>query len=582
MFNSMIFRSVRLAVALILLAHAANSQPNNTAIRTCSQAQTSELSQYEGRFSNDDGLVLVSKISDGELTVRPIVWTSVQILQRVSDDSFGIEGRDDRKISFGRDSTGCVESATIVGFGADGTFKRLGVEKAPIELLLSGQARQAADSIIKTEPKSGEAAVSLARTVMEMVPSKVSQVILFLHALEQQFPNSPAIAAALGDGLVLAGQPDRGQKFLQAAHAVDPANKDAVRGLRLLGILKPCRNEMAAGWTVPFSLEALFSPPTRSEIERAKDDWARRDLSAKDVEVIETRKMEINDMEAEVRVISHSVHGEKNYGAVIIPSAARTGHHPVILDLKGVSPSFFPLELEKLIATRILAERADEFIYFVPSFRGEVLKCAGVNYTSEGDRTDSWDGAADDSLSFLNAALSVTPQADSSRIGVFGKSRGGAVAMLAGIRDKRIRQVVSWSGPVDWFDLMGTAGWPEKAIIADALLKRAEPEENGGQFIRTFLMAAISGRNDLARVRMHMLQSSPLYFADRLPELEAYYGIEDAMVPVRNGVALERAIKGGRSRVVFHSDAGHDLDPKLAFPQSKAFLLKLLSRPGKN
>ena len=37
-------------------------------------------------------------------------------------DSFGIAGRDDRRIAFGRDAGGCVDSITITGFGSDGTF----------------------------------------------------------------------------------------------------------------------------------------------------------------------------------------------------------------------------------------------------------------------------------------------------------------------------------------------------------------------------------------------------------------------------------------------------------------------------
>ena len=165
-------------------------------------------------------------------------------------------------------------------------------------------------------------------------------------------------------------------------------------------------------------------------------------------------------------------------------------------------------------------------------------------------------------LAFLNAALSVTLQADKNRIAVFGKSRGGTLAMLVGIRDKRIKQVVSWSGPVDWFELMGANGWPEKAIVADALLKRVEPQKDGGQFVRTFLTRAISGERNLAQVRLHMIESSPLYFIDRLPALEAYYGIEDRMVPVRNGRALAKALQNRdlADRVFYHADAGHDFD----------------------
>ena len=218
----------------------------------------------------------------------------------------------------------------------------------------------------------------------------------------------------------------------------------------------------------------------------------------------------------------------------------------------------------------------------MPSFRGEVLKFDGKEYVSEGDRTDSWDGAADDALALLNTALSITPNADINRICAFGKSRGGSVALLAGIRDSKIKSVVDWAGPVDWFELMATEGWTQKEIVADGLLNEAASKDDGGQFIERYLTKAIAGKWNLQQARLKMLAGSPLYFAERLPKTQIHYGMEDEMVPIANGYALDRIMrKANRNSVkfesFFHLNAGHDLNPAIASDESKKFVLSLLS-----
>ena len=90
-----------------------------------------------------------------------------------------------------------------------------------------------------------------------------------------------------------------------------------------------------------------------------------------------------------MRVVSHTVRGSRHYGAIIVPDGATPGCCPVIVEAKGVSASYFPLELEKLHGPRLLGNLQRRFVYVVPSFRGEVLNFGGVSYQSEGDRTDA-------------------------------------------------------------------------------------------------------------------------------------------------------------------------------------------------
>jgi dipeptidyl aminopeptidase/acylaminoacyl peptidase len=257
------------------------------------------------------------------------------------------------------------------------------------------------------------------------------------------------------------------------------------------------------------------------------------------------------------------------------------------MEAKGVSWNYFPLELEKLHAPRLMAELQNRFIYVVPSFRGEVLNFAGATYRSEGDRTNALDGAADDAIALLNVALRTTPEADASRICAFGHSRGGTVALLAGIRDPRVRCVADWAGPTDWFKLMGTEGWTEQELYAEGLRTRATPTETGGQSIERFLLKAIRGEETLREVRLRMLASSPLYFARRLPRVQLHYGVEDPSVPLRNGLALASEIKrqtGSASRLDahFYTGEGHDTDRIAAPILTREFLAEaLMARPSK-
>ncbi|HEU4886800.1 MAG TPA: prolyl oligopeptidase family serine peptidase [Thermoanaerobaculia bacterium] len=197
----------------------------------------------------------------------------------------------------------------------------------------------------------------------------------------------------------------------------------------------------------------------------------------------------------------------------------------------------------------------------------------GKTWTSEGDRTDVWDGAADDFIAFAAAALTVTPEADGERMCAFGRSRGGTVAMLAGVRDARFDCVVSWAGPADQLQTMVQSGWSPRERAAEGVRRKSDVFGIGGQFIETFLA---KGRS-VAETRLHLIASSPLYFAERLRSTQAHYGEDDNIVSLRNGRALAAHNRG--IELIVHPEAGHDLDRVLAFREAKRFLLqRLMSR----
>lgn len=314
--------------------------------------------------------------------------------------------------------------------------------------------------------------------------------------------------------------------------------------------------------------------------------WERRDLAPRDVQILLRHPVDLDGVSAEARIVGHTVHGQHHLGVVIVPEGAAPDELPVVVEAKGVSASFFPLTVpDGLTSPRLLDESRDRVVYVAPGYRGESIVIGTDTLTSEGDRSDAWDGATDDAIALLGAALDVTPEADTSRICVFGRSRGGTVALLTGIRERRVDCVVSWAAPTDWFSGMDIGGWTQRELVEDGLRHRAVPGETGGQFINYFLSPAIAGRRGFADTRLHLIASSPLYFAERLPLAQVHWGLEDAIVPPVNGQALvtrhERA--GGLKQCLdaqFHPEAGHDQDRQLAPRLSREFLLGALLDTG--
>jgi dipeptidyl aminopeptidase/acylaminoacyl peptidase len=150
--------------------------------------------------------------------------------------------------------------------------------------------------------------------------------------------------------------------------------------------------------------------------------------------------------------------------------------------------------------------------------------------------------------------------------------------MLTAERDKRIKGVVEWAGPTDWFELMGEEGWTQRELVEEGLRIHAKPNETAGQFIERFLLKAINGTWNLEDTRLKMIASSPLYFASSLPALQIHHGVEDYNVPIANARALVDSLKNqDRSKQsfepFFYEGFGHDTDVTLATGRSHKFFI---------
>jgi dipeptidyl aminopeptidase/acylaminoacyl peptidase len=264
---------------------------------------------------------------------------------------------------------------------------------------------------------------------------------------------------------------------------------------------------------------------------------------------------------------------------ILIPVGAKEHSCPVLVELKGVSPSYFPLKVpDGILAPSILEAELRNFVVFLPAVRGEQLLFDGKTYQCEGDPDDSWDGAANDAISFISAGLDSCPQADANRIVAFGKSRGGAVAMLLGERDSRVRAIVSWSGPAGWIENMPQLGWSQFELMREAISTRAPPNSPAGQALRSFFKPAIERGINLRAARDRLIASSPIYFVSQLPAAQLHYGVNDFIVTTEEGRALEAALARlsyTRKDISFfyEDDGGHDLNPKISVTSTKSFLL---------
>ena len=539
-----------------------------------------KLAEFVGRYSDGKDFAVYFEQTEYGLTIRPVLWTATQLLRPVSRDDFEVVDRTSRGAEFIRDQRGKIVGAKIRGMDGEGVqLTKAASPKLPVELLLDGEIHAAAIQFRKRGAAGIQVALATAENVFERYPTKRGFVVSFLNGLKADLAQNSKYFSLLGYAQVATGGRALARSSFLTAYRLDANNEDAISGLARLNALPQDHKSAKKPWPLPFSLSDVFQRPSAAEIRSVTDDWRTRDLEPAGIREEKRGEIEIDAWKANVKIISYLIHGSRNYGAVIIPKNARAGCCPVIVDAKGVSPTYFPLRLENIESIRTMDDLKNRFIYVVPSFRGEVLNFDGVSYTSEGDRRDALDGATDDTISFLTAAIKTTPEIDPKRACAFGHSRGGTVAMLAGIRDKRIDCVVNVAGPTDWFYAMGTEGWTEKELWQEGVRIHATPLETGGQNLERFMGRAFDGKATLADVRHNMIASSPLYFAKLLPLSQHHYGIEDVSVPLRNGrqlaAILERNPRNNFT-AYFYPEQGHDTDrikePRLA----KAFIAKAL------
>ena len=346
--------------------------------------------------------------------------------------------------------------------------------------------------------------------------------------------------------------------------------------LILIGSVTACVGAQGAGrsWT----FEDLLRRPTAAEIRRVDQDWARKAWVVKDIELVGSTTAPVGSERFDARLYAFTLNGSHRCGAVLLPQGADGRSLAGLVDIGDIRWDYVDRDLTKgPYVAKILGDRARDFALVVPCPRGMALRVGDVRVQAGGDRRDAWEGVAEDAIAFLTVALSTTRQIDPERLGVYGYSRGGGVALIVGQRDPRVKAVLDFAGPTDWFSAMGRPGqnWPRRLeeALRDLTL---QPDTRESQFLDWF----VRDREGLplADLRRRLVGASPLYFTEKLPAFQIHHGEKDAPVPVRNATELrDRLAAPNQSHGVFiYAGAGHLLDDTAALTTARAFLIDRL------
>ena len=324
-------------------------------------------------------------------------------------------------------------------------------------------------------------------------------------------------------------------------------------------------------------LDAIFAAPTASEIEAVRADWAMRDTSSVDAVVELTEAYSLNGTPAMLRIVSHQVGEARHYGAILVPDSAAAGTLPVLMYLHGGESGVDVGDVD--IIGHFLGDLRDRFVYVIPSFRSERLEYGDRMWVSTGPG-GHWDYDVDDALALLNVALELTPQAKSEGVSIIGGSRGAGVAMLAGIRDERIENIVAFFGPTDFYD-----DWVRQ-IVREAALGRPRQLTGVAYMDSTFVQPYLRGEIEMAELRLELVRRSSVLFAEDLPSVQLHHGDSDQTVAVSQAYSMIRAMEAlGREPPAFeafiYEGGGHDLfGLRGAIARAVGFLRRALGWDG--
>ena len=337
----------------------------------------------------------------------------------------------------------------------------------------------------------------------------------------------------------------------------------------LLGVLPACAPRLATA-TADGLLDGLFAPPTAAELRAVEADWRARDTGVHGYRV----EWETRDEDGRrTMAVSHTVGGVRHFGAVRVPAGAAGRKLPVLVVAHGGERGVTALEFLRS------GPLAEGWVQVLPSYRSERLVAAPLRwYRSEGPPSP-WDRDVDDVMALLGAALAHVPEADAGRVAVLGRSRGAGVALLMGIRDPRVKAVVAFSGPTDFF-------LPEVRRLAERAVRSRIPRLPGaGYMADSVLFALRDGRIGVARARLELLRRSPARFAQRLPPTQLHHGTADDEVPIAHAERLDaaaRALGRGPAAWELHRYEGGGHRPRTlagSRERAEAFLRRVADLP---
>ena len=313
--------------------------------------------------------------------------------------------------------------------------------------------------------------------------------------------------------------------------------------------------------------DLLFAPPTESELDAQRAKFGTVDVSAINPQLVEQGEMgpDLNGQNSRYWIISHMSDGYIHYGAVVFPEGV-TDSLPVLLQCHWGDGG---IALDADFRMMLLMEKglSRQFVHVVPSFRSESITNLGRTWTSTG-APSPWDRDIFDALRLVAAAesltvhppavLTVTPKIKQGTRRVIGFSRGGGVALLVALNDKRYTRVADYFGPTDFYGEF-------VQNVFRKLVTGTVPDLPGVDFLNAAVVSPYhQGTLTLDSARSELLRRSPARFASDLPPVMIHHGDADTIVPVSQAEDLWKAIlKDGSgttvasSRLFIYPGAGH-------------------------
>ena len=290
-------------------------------------------------------------------------------------------------------------------------------------------------------------------------------------------------------------------------------------------------------------IEDLLKEPEEVELNAIRTEWQKKDFTP--MQIQDEHKV-LGYHGDTIKVVSHSVNGQKHYGLIRIPKGIDMNKAPILLGLMGGGTGLDVLKISDLyqLSSGQCRDLLDRYITIMPTFRGNIVRGEDFCFRSEGYPGDVWLGAAEDAVSFLEVVKHIYHKDDSTGILALGVSRGATVALIIGGLTDKIDYIISNSTHTQFLD---------PYVVRN--------ERVGGSYSRAFYTPSASHE----MIRKRILASSPLYFSNHLPAFEIHQGTEDQKTTVRHTRLLENKLKEmGRDNSTYHiylyEGKGHGFD----------------------
>ena len=284
------------------------------------------------------------------------------------------------------------------------------------------------------------------------------------------------------------------------------------------------------------NLDSLFRPADSSELKVVLDEWRNFNPKSESSKIV---KQDTYVNKRQLTLIEHFAEGQKHYGVILTPSEFdSTQKYPLLLYATGLNQATPIYNLDHSYIKRLLPKFKNYFIV-IPSFRGQAFQIGNEKYCSDGFFGDAFDGATDDALRLLFLTKKQFPKnINTGRMVSYGVSRGGTVALLAGIRNPELNGVVSTTGPTDF-----------------------SSREIYNRYSFQFKYQNLSKIKPMTELRKKMLRSSPIHFIENISQpVFLLYGKNDRVVPLSNAENILKKLEGKNDLECFLAEAGHSFE----------------------